>query len=174
MVGWLKNPETCWLHITLGNKIKWKFKMTHYLGTCLTRMKLSWVLALVWFLDSCLLLTTQLAATRRHPLSTLVGPAPRVQEKALSIQMEAPGRFLGSQQIHSRGWFSTFPGGAMSVTCEGLISSPRIKDPLLLASSQSLQVVQPCCAPGLDGAALPPRPAWRVGVVHSRSLPCAL
>lgn len=83
------------------------------------------------------MLTTQLSATRRHPPSALAGPASRVQGRALPIQMEAPGGFLGSQQSQSRSWFSAFPGGAMSVMCEGFFSSPRIKDPLVLASSQS-------------------------------------
>lgn len=66
-----------------------------------------------------------------------------------------------------------FPGGAMSVTCEGFTFSPRIQDPLELASSQSLFTGCPALlGPGFCGAALPPPPTRRAGVVHSRPVPC--
>lgn len=76
---------------------------------------------------------------------------------------------------NSEGWLISviFPAGAPSVMCEGLTNSPRMRDPLALASSQSLDYPS-CCAPGLGGAALPPPPMWRAGVVHSRPVPCAL
>ena len=140
-------------------------------GACFTRKKSPGLLALVRLLNSCLSLITPLAANRRCP-----SPAPFL--KSLGENALHSGRSSREVIIFPAnsewGLVPGLLGEAISVTCEGLIYSPRSRHPLSWpGNSLCLQAVQAlpwlrqqpclhllCGEPGQFTAGPCPVPSW--------------